>query len=269
MNLPAWIQRHPVFAALIGAITIFLTYIVPAWQSISNEPIIPAIGKWLSGAGTNPDFTTWFLGWAFWLFQFVGGPIALIFLFLIWRQTKNARRESVVEEVTPIPHALESPLQIEFEWNFFDEVQEGQGLDYGRRKTFYVYIFNSALKDASAVNVNVTKIAAIDTPNIIEKVHSALDQRRYPLRFKNTGAYEKNISPRGKERVDVVSYSNAITDENIRLESGSDGHEIHHPYNAYRLDIEVTASELPPRTEFFDIVVDPQGEFRMVKLKKG
>jgi hypothetical protein len=67
----------------------------------------------------------------------------------------------------------------------------------------------------------------------------------------------------------VLSYGSAILDEKIRLESGGDGHEIHHPHNAYRLDIEVAASELPPRTESFDIVVDPQGEFKMAKVRKG
>jgi hypothetical protein len=89
--MPTWVKDHPIISGIAAVLFILFSYGLPAWQMFTSEPLIPTIAGWFGVPGMSDMSLSWL--------QFVGVPIGLIFLYLIWRETK--RRAPVAPSVTP------------------------------------------------------------------------------------------------------------------------------------------------------------------------
>lgn len=227
-----------------------------------NPPFMLALAFAMAEAGLQlSGYQNPILAWAF-------GILAVLFgIYAAWPYIQKIPRLRITLESRG--SVKNNPLQILFSSQSFEEAYEPRqgkgfalGTDRARRRTFWIEVYNSGSTDISNVCVDITKIAQAHPHTIEDKIEAKLGTNRHRLKFKNNG-YQADFPPKRRERLDVVSHSSEFFDkQHFRVEG--DGYEVYNPYNEYRLEIEVTAKEMPPVNAAFFVSVDPHGEFNMV-----
>ncbi len=139
------------------------------------------------------------------------------------------------------------------------------GLTEGNRKTYWIEIVNSDQhKDVQNVVAEIRKVVRLkETGQEDPEALTPIQAGSHRLKFYHSGAYEIDFPPGRRERVNVVSATDAFTGaKKFRIEG--DESEFFSPHNTHKVTIEITAKNLSAVTEEIFVLIDPHGDFEMV-----